>query len=154
MVDDQALAALDRVGEGLLVVVGPDALLGTLGRVAIVQQQHVILREVVRGEVLRRRLGHVHLVPRLRRQLLQEGGGLLPVVAVVTGDDQHLHGRFVLGAAGRGDERQRQQTDQAQPQFPHESLLLGGWRTSVGYILALDRSDARSASARLASRRN
>src|SRR5262249_21169609 len=95
----------------LLVLVRPAGVGLALGGLPVVQQQHVVTGKVLVGQVLGRGGGDLDLdAAALREEVLQRGGGLLPLVAgdVVAGDDKELDWLLLVGRAGRGGRRQAQ----------------------------------------------
>jgi len=103
-------------------------LLGSLGSVAVVEQQDVVRGQVFRRQVARGGLGYIHLVARPGQEFLDEGGGLTPLMVLVSRDDQNLDRPGVSGTGRAGHEEQSRQGGE---QYAHDhSSVRGGLETA------------------------
>ena len=90
MENHQPLTVVHGFQKSLLVCLGPARFGRALGRIFVIQQQHVIFREVFIRQVFGRADGHIDLDLSPVSRCRQARGGVFPGVSVVARDDQHL----------------------------------------------------------------
>src|SRR5262245_54635308 len=134
MIDHKPLAAPNRAKKSLLVVVRPNRirkLRRALGRVPVVQEQHVKLLERIVSEILARRLSHRHGDPIPGQKLLEICGRRLPVMPVIASDHQQLARSRILSISDWGYRHEHCNADQRSNgqvfhvRFPRSHQVIG-----------------------------